>query len=307
MSSIIYLDGKFVDEEKAVVSVKTHALHYGTGCFEGIRAYYSEKDKCLYVFRMREHYERFLKSCKIMFINLDKTVDELCDITTKLLQKNFTETDIYIRPLAFKSGLAVGNFNLKTLEDSLTIYSIPLGRHIDAPDGIKAGISSWRRIPDNSIPPRGKISGAYVNTSLAKTESVLHGYDEALLLDSNGHVVEGSAENLFIVKNNQLITPSVSEDILEGITRDTVIKLAKDVVGDMDMVERSIDRSEIYQADEVFLVGTGAEIVSVIEIDGRVVGDGKVGKVGQSIKDAYNKLVRGEYDKYPDFLTKITN
>lgn len=303
--SKIYFDGKFVEEDDAKISVKAHGLHYGTGCFEGIRAYYSEKEDCLYVFRMREHYERFLKSCKIMFIDLNKTIDELCDITVELLEQNFTKSDVYIRPLAFKSDPAVGNFNLKTLKNSLVIYAIPMGRHIDAPLGLKAGISSWRRIPDNAIPPRGKLTGSYINTSLAKTESTMNGYDEALLLDSDGHVVEGSAENLFVVKNGRLITPSLSSDILEGITRDTVITIAQEL--EIDVIERSIDRSEIYQVDEIFLVGTGAEVLPVIEVDGRIIGDGKIGKVSQQVKDIYYKLVHGEYNKYSEFLTKVTN
>lgn len=303
MSNLIYFDGQFIAEEDAKVSVKSHALHYGTGVFEGIRAYYNEKENCLYAFRMKDHYERFLRSCKILFIDPKKTSEELCEITLKLLQKNFAQTDIYIRPLAFKSDPAVGNFNLKTLKDSLVIYCIPMGRHIEAPNGIKAGVSSWRRIPDNSIPPRGKLTGAYVNTSLAKTESTMNGYDEALLLDSDGHIVEGSAENLFIVKKNQLITPSLSSDILEGITRDTVMTIACDL--GIEVIERSIDRSEIYQVEEVFLVGTGAEVIPVVEIDGRKIADGKTGSVSKQIKQIYYDLVHGLSDKYPQYLTKV--
>ncbi|HVZ58834.1 MAG TPA: branched-chain amino acid transaminase, partial [Patescibacteria group bacterium] len=269
---IMYLDGKFVTEEKAVVPVTAHALHYGTGVFEGIRAYYSQKDKALYVFRLEDHFKRFLDSCKILCIDLGLSAEELSQLTIELIKKNFSETDMYIRPLAFKSDPAVGNFNLKTLKDSLAIYTVAMGRMIEK-NGINATISSWTRVSDNSIPPRAKITGAYANTSLAKTESIAGGYDEALLMDNRGHVVEGSAENVFLVKNGVVITPPVSDDILVGITRDTMMRLISDQLH-LPLVERSIDRSEVYQADELFLVGTGAEVTPVIKVDGRNIGDG---------------------------------
>ena len=303
--SQIFIDDQFVDEDKAVVSVKTHALHYGTGCFEGIRAYYSEKDNCLYAFRLEDHYKRFLLSCKTLMIDLPYTVQELVDITIDLLKKNYSETDIYIRPLAFKSDPAVGNFNLKTLKSSLVIYTVSMGRYMDTEKGIRANISSWRRINDNSIPPRSKITGAYVNTSLAKTESLLAGYDEALLLDHNGHIVEGSAENIFMIKDGVAITPPVSDDILQGITRDTVMKLLEQELK-IKVVERSIDRSEIYHADEVLLVGTGAEISPVIEVEGRIIGTGEIGKISKQLKELYFQLVHGEYKNFSEFTTKVS-
>lgn len=304
MKRTVFFDGNFVSEEKAVVPVTAHALHYGTGVFEGIRAYYSSDQKALFIFRMRDHYKRLLESCKLLFIKLPYSLNELCELTKKLVQKNFEETDIYIRPLAFKSDVAVGNFNLKSLKDSLTIYTLPMGRHLNTESGSKVNISSWRRIPDNAIPPRGKITGAYINTSLAKTESILSGYDEAILLDHQGHIVEGSAENVFLIKDAKLITPPVSDDILVGITRDTVIKICCDELK-LEVVERSIDRSEIYSADELILVGTGAEISPVIEADGRKIGEGKVGEISRKIQDIYQKIVHGEDTKYEQFLTKV--
>ncbi len=300
---IIYFNGEFVPESQAKISVKTHALHYGTGCFGGLRAYYSEKDHALFVSRIEDHYKRFLGSCKMLFIDLKLTVEELKKITIELVQKNFAEADLYIRPLAYKADPAVGNFNLPTLRDGFLIYTTPLGRYLNVEKGIRVNISSWRRVPDNAIPPRGKITGTYVNTALAKTESLQNGYDEALLLDGQGHIVEGSAENIFMVRNGMVVTPPLSDDILQGITRDTIMKLCKDLK--LHVQERSIDRSEIYVADEVFLVGTGAEVTPVIEVDKRKVGDGNIGKTSQQIKDAYFKLTHGEYPNFKETVTKI--
>lgn len=301
---IIYLDGKFVLENKAVVPVTAHGLNYGTGVFEGIRAYYNENEEALFVFRLEDHYKRLLDSCKILCLTPDLSVPELCKVTVKLIQKNFIQTDMYIRPLAFKSDQAVGNFNLQTLQNSLAIYTVAMGRMIEKNEGIRANLSSWTRVSDNSIPPRAKITGAYVNTSLAKTESIAGGYDEALLMDNRGHVVEGSAENIFIVKNNTVITPPVWDDILVGITRDTIMKLITEQLK-VPLIERSIDRSEIYQADEIFLVGTGAEVTPVVEVEGRLVGDGKLGPISLQVKQLYFNLVRGKGTLYPEFLTKV--
>ncbi|KKQ67366.1 MAG: Branched-chain amino acid aminotransferase [Candidatus Daviesbacteria bacterium GW2011_GWA2_38_24] len=304
MSRTFFFDGKFIPEEEAVIPVTAHALHYGTGVFEGIRAYYNKEQDALFIFRLKEHYERMVQSAKILFINIPHSVEELIKITVETLQKNFSKTDIYIRPLAFKSDAAVGNFNLKTLKDSFLIYTVPLGRYLDVEKGIRANTSSWKRISDNAIPPRGKITGAYANTALAKTESLLNGFDEALLLDERGHVVEGSAENLFLVKNGKVYTPPTSDDILVGITRDTIINLCKQDLK-IDVIEKSIDRSEIYGADEVFLVGTGAEVTPVIEVDNRIIRNGSIGTVSKKLKDIYYQLVHGEYSNYNEYLTKV--
>jgi len=300
---IMYLDGQFLSEDKAVVPITTHALHYGTGVFEGIRAYYNDQEKALFAFRVEDHFKRLVDSCKIVCIDLNLSPQELTTITIELIKKNFSESDMYIRPLAFKSDPAVGNFNLKSLKSSLAIYTVMMGRMIEK-EGIKANISSWTRVPDNSIPPRAKITGAYMNTCLAKTESILGGYDEALLMDNRGHVVEGSAENIFLVKNGKVYTPSASEDILVGITRDTVCKLLQNQLK-LSVIERSLDRSEIYQADEIFLVGTGAEVTPVIDVEGRIIGNGDVGPVSKEIKELYRSLVHGQTKLYPEFLTKI--
>lgn len=305
MNKIVYFNGKFIPEEKASVPITTHALHYGTGCFEGIRAYYNKDRDALYVFRMEDHYKRLMRSCKVMHISLPNTITELCDITRDLVKKNFSQTDIYIRPLAYKSDPAVGNFNLKNLRDGFLIYTVPLGRHLDTQKGIRTHISSWIRVSNNSIPPKAKITGSYANTSLAKTESAIAGFDEALMSDSKGNIVEGSAENIFIVKSNVLITPPTSDDILVGITRDTVKIIAKEKLK-MDTVEKSISKKELYQADEVFLVGTGAEIAEVIEIDGKIIGNNKVKSVFSKINHIYLRMVHGELPEYIKYLTKIS-
>ncbi len=291
-------------EEQAVVPITTHALHYGTGCFEGIRAYYNEKEDALLVFRMRDHFKRLLQSSKILLTAPNESLDELCHITEKLIEKNFVQEDLYIRPLAYKSDPAVGNFNLKTLKNGLAIYTVPMGRYLNTDKGISAHVSSWRRVSDNAIPPRGKLTGSYVNTSLAKSEALFSGYEEAILLDNDGHAVEGSAENLFIVRDGVVITPPESSDILVGITRQTVMMLCeKDL--DIKVIERNIDRAELYQADEVFFAGTGAEVTPVVAIDGRDIGNEKIGKVTARIKDTYFSLVHGTYPKYKEYITKI--
>ncbi len=304
-SRIFYFNGKFVPEEEAVVPVTTHALHYGTGNYEGIRAYYSEEEKCLFAFRVEDHFKRMVESTKIMHIKLPGDPRELTQITIELLKKNFAETDIYIRPLAFKSDPAIGNFNLSKVADAFTMYCIPLGRHYGKDEGLKVNISSWTRVSSKAIPPRGKITGSYANTCLAKTESSLLGFDEALLLDGEGFVVEGSAENFFMVKNNQLVTPPTSADILVGVTRNSIMEIAKEELG-IEVVERNITRDEIFEAEEIFVCGTGSEIAGVSEIDGEKINDGKVGEITEKIKKMYLDIVHGKNEKYSKWLTKIS-
>lgn len=305
MGKIVYFNGKFIDESEAVVPVTTHALHYGTGNYEGIRAYYSEEEKALFVFRLEDHFKRMVNSTKIMHIKLPGTPEELSKITIELLKKNFSETDIYIRPLAFKSDPAIGNFNLAKVADSFAMYSVPLGRHYGKDEGLKVMISSWTRVSDKAIPPRGKITGSYANTCLAKTEASLLGFDEALLLDQKGNVVEGSAENLFMVKNGKLITPPETADILVGVTRNSIIEIAKKELN-LEVEERHILRDEIFSADEIFLCGTGSEIAGVGSIDDKKIGEGK-GEITEKIKKLYFDIVHGKNSKYSNWLTKISS
>ncbi len=304
MSSIIFFDGKFVPEGEAVVSVRTHALQYGTGCFEGIRAYYNDKENALFAFRLEDHYKRLMLSGRVLCMDIPYSVSDLCKISVELLQKNFSKEDIYIRPFLYKSDKVIGNFSLPKLGSSIAIYTVPMGRYVDTDKGVKVGVSSWERVHDNSIPPRAKITGAYVNTALAKSDALQVGFDEAIFLDRNGHVLEGSAENIFIVRDGVAITPPVSDDILQGITRNTVMTLLSDF--NVPVQERSIGRTELYQADEVFICGTGAEVGPVVSVDHRNVGNGKPGEITSKLKKLYFDTVHGANKKYASWFTKVT-
>lgn len=304
MSKTFFFNGKFVSEEEAVVPVTTHALHYGTGNYEGIRAYYSEDERCLYAFRVEDHFKRMVESTEIMHIKLPGTPKELTEITKELLKKNFSETDVYIRPLAYKSDPAIGNFNLDKLADGFTMYCIPLGRHYGEQSGLKANISSWVRVSNKAIPPRGKITGAYANTCLAKTESAGLGFDEAFFLDHEGFVVEGSAENLFIVKNGRIFTPPSTADILVGITRDTIMQILKKEF-DLEVEERKISLEELKNADEIFVCGTGSEIAGVVQVEDQVIGNGKTGEWTEKIISLYSDIVHGKNPKYSNWITRV--
>lgn len=281
----------------------THGFNYGTGCFEGIRGYWNAREKQMYILQMRDHYDRLFSSCKILRIQLKKTADELCEITKELVQKNGYQEDVYIRPLAYKSDSVIG-LGLTNLKDDLAIYLAPFGEYLDVTKGIRCCISSWIRTEDNSIPARAKITGGYVNNSLAKAEAKENGYAEAIMLTSDGHVCEGTGENVFLVRDGNLITPPVSDNILEGITRKSVIQLARDELG-IATIERHVDRTELFIANEVFLCGTGAQITPVTEIDRRPIGNGAIGPVTQQIQNLYFKAVRGENPRYSSWLDPV--
>ncbi|OFW51379.1 MAG: branched-chain-amino-acid transaminase [Actinobacteria bacterium RBG_13_35_12] len=299
-----FFEEKIVPIEQAKIDIRTNALQYGTGIFEGIRSYWNEKTKTSFVFRMEDHYKRLMSSSRIMMIEIKYSVKELCDITIELLKKEMYTEDCYIRPFAYNSGLNIGPKLIGNKQD-LFIYSIPLGEYLDISKAISVCISSWDRIPDNAIPPRAKISGSYVNAALQKTEALLNGYDEALVLTADGkHVSEGSAMNVFIVKNGNLITPPVTDDILEGITRDTVIKLAVEDEN-IKVIERSIDRTELYTADELFFCGTGAQISPIGYVDKRPVGNGEMGPVTKKLQKLYFRVVKNEVDKYSNWCRKV--
>lgn len=299
-----FFEGKIVPIGQAKVDIRTNALQYGTGIFEGIRCYWNEKNKSNYVFRMEDHYKRFMSNSRIMMIDIKYSTEELCDITVVLLKKEEYKEDCYIRPFAYNSGLNIGPKLIGNKQD-LFIYTIPLGEYLDISKPISVCISSWDRIPDNSIPPRAKISGSYVNAAFQKTEAILNGYDEAIVLTANGkHVSEGSAMNVFMVKNNGLITPPVTDEILEGITRNTVIKLAKDSEN-IDVIERSIDRTELYTADELFFCGTGAQISPIGSVDKRPVGNGEMGPITKKLQGLYFRVVKNEISKYSDWCKKV--
>jgi branched-chain amino acid aminotransferase len=303
MPQYAYFGGKIVPIAEAKISIMTHAFNYGTGVFEGIRAYWSDTEKRLLVFRMPEHYDRFRKSSSILKIEVPKSTEELSDITCEILRKEAYQEDTYIRPVAYKASEGIG-VKLHGLEDGLCIFAVPFGRYIEKEEGARTAVSSWRRIDDNAAPARAKVTGIYVNSALSKTEVVERGFDEAIVLTQDGHVSEGSAENIFLVREGVLVTPAPSENILEGITRKTIMQIAKDEFG-IDTVERQIDRSELYIAEEVFFCGTGVQVAAVIEIDGRPVGTGKIGPLTKKIRDLYFGIAKGKVDKYKHWCTPV--
>ena len=302
--ALAYFRGRTVPLSEANVSVMTHALHYGTAVFEGIRGNWNEDRGQMHVFRMREHYERFLQGCRILMLEIPYTVDDLCRITVELLQGCGYREDLYIRPLAYKSAERVANLKLHELDSDFTLMTVPFGSYIDTDGAIRCCTSSWRRIDDTIIPPRVKIAGHYVNSILAKTEAVMAGFDEAIMMNQDGTVSEGTGENLFLVSNGTIHTPPVSDNNLTGITRDSAIQLAKKEMG-LDTVERTIRRSELYLADEVFLTGTAAHITPVGHLDNRPVGDGEVGPVARALRDLYADVVRGNNPEYLHWCSQV--
>jgi branched-chain amino acid aminotransferase len=303
MTRFAYFEGAIRPIDEARVSVMTHALHYGTGWFGGLRGYWNEESEQLYVFRMADHYRRFLNSGKILLADLGLEVDELVAITLELLRREGYRQDCYIRPLAYKADEGIG-VRLHGLRDELTIFSLPFGRYLQAEEGAKVCFSSWRRVDDNMIPARGKLTGSYVNSALIKSEAVLNGFDEALVLTHDGHVSEGSAENFFMVRDGVLITPPVHTNVLEGITRRTVVHLAQQELG-LQVVERDIDRSEVYIADEAFFCGTGVQIASIASVEHRPVGSGRMGPITEKLRDLYFRVVRGQEKHYMSWLTPV--
>ncbi len=300
--NFVYFKGSFVPLEEARVSILTHAFNYGTGVFEGLKGYYNQKQNQLYIFRVEEHLERMKRNCRIIKIDLDKPTAGLKELVVELVRKNEFKTDIYLRPLAYKSSEKVG---VKLPDEyDFCIFAVPVSHYFDPDKPIKACLSSWRRIEDNAIPGRGKITGAYVNSALAAQEARDNGFDEAIFMNEDGHVSEGAAMNLFLVKKGMLHTPSLNQNILEGITRDTIMEISREELGIRTM-ERAIDRTELYTADEVFLCGTLAEVVSVGSIDHRPIGSGKKGKMTSEIMKFFYKIVNGEIDKYGKWLTPV--
>jgi branched-chain amino acid aminotransferase len=288
---------------EAYLPPMTHALHYGTGCFEGIRAYWNAAQEELYLLQAEAHYARLRRSAAILRMDVPHTNQELIELTLEILRRNQARTDTYIRPLVFISEEEIG-VRLHGLKRSFLIYTAPYGDYIDIQAGIRCMTSSWRRVADSAIPARAKITGSYVNSGLAKSEAVENGFDEAIMLTHDGHVSEGSAENLFMVRDGVFVTPSVTEDILEGITRALLIGLIRDELG-LEVVERSIDRTELYTCDELFLCGTGAQVSPVTEVDRRAVGSGSVGALTRRLQDCYFRAVRGEEPRYRHWLTPV--
>ena len=303
MTQYAYFEGLIRPIEEAKVSVMTHALNYGTAWFGGLRGYWNPEQEQLYVFRIRDHYRRFLDSGKILMAQLDLSVEELTTITLDLLRREGYREDCYIRPVGYKADPVIG-VRLHNLRDAVTIFSTPFGRYIEDEEGAQVCVSSWRRVDDTALPPRGKIAGSYVNSALIKSEAVLNGFAEAIVLNQDGHVAEGSAENFFLVRGDTLITPPVYANVLEGITRRTVMELVTREIG-LHVVEREIDRSEIYVADEAFFCGTGVQVVAIASVDHRPIGSGRIGPVARQLRDLYFRVVRGQEPSYAHWLTPV--
>ena len=301
---LAFFKGNFVDIKNANVNIQTHALHYGTAVFEGIRGNWNTKNDSMIIFRLREHYERLIRGTRILLIDIPYDVDELCNITTDLVHKSGYKQDVYIRPIAYKSAEKIANLKLPELENDFALMIIPFGDYIDSTRAINCCTSSWRRLDDTNIPPRVKISGNYVNSILAKTEAVLAGFDEAIILNQSGSVSEGSGENLFIVNDGEITTPPLSDNNLDGITRNCVFEIAKQELG-IGIKEKTIFRSELYLADEVFLTGTAAHITPVGQLDKRTIGTGETGKITTKIQNLYSDIVRGNNSKYLDWCTSV--
>jgi branched-chain amino acid aminotransferase len=299
---ICYFEGAYVPMGEAKVSVMTHAFMYGTATFEGIRAYWNEDHGRLYGLKVREHVERIRQSCRILLMENVPSVDELTGLIIETVRRNGFREDTYIRPSFYKSTRAIG-VRLHDLENELYIIALPFGNYIDTESGVRIMTSSWRRNADEALPARGKIVGGYVNMAFQKTEAELNGFDEALVLTAGGHVNEASAANLFVVRDGVAITPPVSDDLLEGVTRKAILEILANE--GIPTETRSIDRSELYVANEALLCGTGVQVSPVIEVDHRPVGSGQIGPIGRLVRERYFDAVRGRLPEYSHWLTPI--
>jgi len=299
---IAYFEGDWVPLKDAKVSIMTHAFMYGTATFEGIRAYWNAEQEKLYVLFVREHMARIRSSAKMLLMEDLPSVDELVSIVLETVRRNGFREDAYVRPSFYKSTRAIG-VRLHHLDHELYVIASPFGNYIDIEKGVRVMSSSWRRNADEALPARGKIVGGYVNMAFQKSEAELNGFDEALVMTPDGHASEGSAANLFVVRDGVMLTPPVSDDILEGVTRKAIMTLAADLGIPAEV--RSIDRSELYVCDEIFLCGTGVQVSPVIEVDHRAVGAGEIGPITRRISERYFAAVRGNLPEYRDWLTEV--
>lgn len=298
-----YFEGEYIPIENAKISIMTHAFNYGTGLFEGIRGYYSEKRNAILIFRLKEHIDRLVRNCRILCMEIPETAEDIENICIELVKRSGFKEGVYIRPIIYKSELSLGPL-LKGVESKLCCYVIKLGDYCDIQSGLDVCVTSWRRLSDNAIPSRVKATGSYINSALAASEAKQAGFSEAIFLNENGMVVEGSAMNIFLVYQGELITPPRSESILVGITRNTVIELAKKELG-LNVIERPIARTELYIADEIFFCGTGAQVAPVRSVDRRIIGDGKPGPITKKLQEIYFNVVQGENEKYLHWCTIV--
>ncbi len=298
-----YFEGKIVPFGEAKVSVATHAFNYGTAVFGGMRGYWNEERKRLFVFRPWDHFHRLLHSARLICVETRFDEESLIQLMLDLLHAEGWQRDVYIRPTFYKADTGIG-VRLHDLKDELTIWTVPFDKYIKNDANAHVTISSWRRIDDNMIPARGKVSGAYVNSALVKTDAARSGFDEALVLDQNGHVSEGSAMNIFMVRDGVAITPPVTDNILEGITRRSVIELLKNELG-LPVVERSIDRTEVSIADEFFMTGTAAQVTAITKVDHRPIGKGVMGPIVTKLRALFDDVVRGKNQKYSQWNLEV--
>jgi branched-chain amino acid aminotransferase len=298
-----FFQGKFVPLEEAKISVMTHAFNYGTAVFEGIRGNWNEDTEELYLFKVREHIQRLRQSAKILRLSLRYSDDELVNTVRELAALNGYREDVYIRPMVYKSSEVVG-VRMHNLDDDFLLFVTPFGAYLDPEAGARCATSSWRRVDDNSIPARAKVNGLYVNNALAKTEAQLNGFDEAIMLNQDGHVSEGSGENIVIMRGGRLISPAPQDNILEGITLDTVLQIAQQDLG-LEVERRTIDRSELYIADEIFMTGTAAHVTPVVEVDRVPIGDGKPGPISKQLQTTYFQMITGRLPQYADWLMPV--
>jgi branched-chain amino acid aminotransferase len=299
---VTYFEGDWVPMRDAKVSIMTHAFMYGTATFEGIRAYWNPDQERLYGLKVREHVERIRQSCRILLMKDVPSVDELTRLILETVRRNGFREDVYIRPSFYKSTKAIG-VRLHDLDNELSIITLPFGNYIDTANGVRLMTSSWRRNADEALPARGKIVGGYVNMAFQKSEAELNGFDEAVVLTAGGHVNESSAANIFVIRDGVALTPPVSDDLLEGVTRKALVELMNNE--GIPTAERSIDRSELYVADEIFVCGTGVQVSPVIEVDHRPVGSGEIGPIARLVRDRYFEAVRGSLPAYQHWLTPI--
>ncbi len=298
-----YFEGRFVPLAEAKLSVMTHAFNYGTAVFEGVRGNWNEAQRELYLFKLRDHVRRIRQSAKIMRLGVSLSEDEMVDVIADLAGRNDYREDVYVRPIVYKSSEQIG-LRVHNLDDDFLVYVAPFGAYLDPDAGVRCMTSSWRRIDDTMIPARAKVTGLYVNNALAKTEAQLSGFDEAILLNADGHVSEGSGENIVLLRNGRLVTPAPQDNILEGITLDTALQIATSELG-LEVERRTVDRSELYIADEIFMTGTAAHVTPVTEVDRLPIGNGRPGPVSVELQRRYFAAITGELPEYRDWLTPV--
>jgi len=298
-----FFEGKVVPLSEAKISIATHGFLYGTAVFGGMRAYWNEEKQRLFVFRPYDHFHRLLNSGKMMAMTIPYDEESLIQLTVDLLRADNWRQDLYLRPTIYKADMGIG-VRLHELKDEFCMFVMAYEPYVKNDTNAHVTISSWRRIDDNVIPARGKVAGAYANSALIKTDANRAGFDEAIVLDNHGHVSEGSAMNIFMVRDGMLITPPITDNILEGITRRSILELAQKELG-LEVVERSIDRTEVFIAEEMFMTGTAAQVVAVTKVDHRPVGSGVMGPITTKLRMLYEDIVRGKNPKYASWNVEV--